>query len=94
MKWERISTEAKQAVRDSIYKKVNEFLQRRENNGKTICLDSFAPDGKTMQHAVEIVDVPQLTNSRDLKRGVVRNLKRGVLCHRGSPFFDWKHTRK
>lgn len=62
------TTEAKQAVRDSIYKKVNEFLQRRENNGKTICLDSFVgPDGKTMQHAVEIVDVPQLTNSRDLK---------------------------
>lgn len=62
------TTEAKQAVRDSIYKKVNEFLQRRENNGKTICLDSFVgPDGKTMQHAVEIVDVPQLTNSTELK---------------------------
>ena len=62
------TTETKQAVRDSIYKKVNEFLQRRENNGKTICLDSFVgPDGKTMQHAVEIVDVPQLTNSTELK---------------------------
>lgn len=62
------TTEAKEAVRDSIYKEVNKFLQRRENNGKTICLDSFVgPDGKTMQHAVEIVDVPQLTNSRDLK---------------------------
>ena len=62
------TTEAKQTVRDSIYKKVNEFLQRRENNGKTICLDSFVgPDGKTMQHAVEIVDVPQLTNAAELK---------------------------
>lgn len=62
------TAEQKKEVRDLIYKQVNDFLRRRENNGKTICLDSFiGPDGKTMQHAVEIVDVPQITNGKDLK---------------------------
>lgn len=56
------------SLRREIYRRVNEFLQRRENNGKTICLDSFiGPDGKTMQHAVEIVDVPQNSASKELK---------------------------
>lgn len=60
--------EEKQAVRMSIYAKINNFLKQRENNGKTICLDMFQGiDGKTMQHAVEIVDVPISTNSKELK---------------------------
>lgn len=60
--------EEKEGIRNDIYKRINDFLQRRENNGKTICLDMFTgPDGKTMQHAVEIVDVPQVTNSKELK---------------------------
>lgn len=60
--------EDKDKVREEIYRKVNEFLQRRENNGKTIMLDSFlGPDGKTMQRAVEIVDVPNATDAKELK---------------------------
>ena len=55
-------------VRQGIYRRVNDFLQRRENNGKTIMLDSFVgPDGKTMQNAVEIVDVPGTTEAKELK---------------------------
>lgn len=43
-----------------IYSSVNEFLKNRANNGKNLCLDSFmGPDNKTMQHSVEIVDVPR-----------------------------------
>lgn len=60
--------EEKEAIRNRIYNSVNELLKQRENNGKTICLDMFVgPDGKTMQHAVEIVDVPQVTNSKEMK---------------------------
>lgn len=60
--------EKKEAIRNRIYASVNSLLQRRENNGKTICLDMFVgPDGKTMQKAVEIVDVPQMTNSAETK---------------------------
>lgn len=60
--------EKKEAIRNRIYASVNSLLQRRENNGKTICLDMFVgPDGKTMQKAVEIVDVPQMTNSTETK---------------------------
>lgn len=55
-------------VRQGIYRRVNDFLRRRENNGKTIMLDSFVgPDGKTMQKAVEIVDVPGTTEAKELK---------------------------
>lgn len=60
--------EDQELIRNDIYKRMNDFLQRRENNGKTICLDMFVgPDGKTMQHAVEIVDVPQVSNSKEMK---------------------------
>ena len=60
--------EEKEKIRDEIYNSVNNFLKVRENNGKTICLDMFiGPDGKTMQHAVEIVDVPQISNSKEMK---------------------------
>ena len=60
--------EEKEAIRSKIYNSVNELLKQRENNGKTICLDMFVgPDGKTMQHAVEIVDVPQVSGGKDMK---------------------------
>lgn len=60
--------EEKEAIRNQIYADVNSFLQRRENNGKTIFLDMFVgTDGKTMQHAVEIVDVPQVVSGADTK---------------------------
>ena len=60
--------EAIEQVRQGIYQKVNQFLQRRENNGKTIVLDSFVgPDGKTLQKSVEIVDVPNTTDAKELK---------------------------
>lgn len=62
------TNEEKEAIRNRIYRDVNELLKQRDNNGKTICLDMFVgPDGNTMQHAVEIVDVPQVSNSKDLK---------------------------
>lgn len=51
-----------------IYSSVNEFLKNRANNGKNLCLDSFmGPDGKTMQHSVEIVDVPRPSSGADTK---------------------------
>lgn len=60
--------EERKKIRDEIYGRVNNFLRRRENNGKTICLDSVVgPDGKTMQNAVEIVDVPQPSSGKDIK---------------------------
>lgn len=62
------TAEEKAAVRNQIYNNVNELLRSKENNGKTICLDMFlGADGKTMQHAVEIVDVPKSTNGKDMK---------------------------
>lgn len=62
------SEEEKQSIRDQIYSEVNTFLKNRGNNGKPIFLDMFpSPDGKTMQRAVEIVDVPQPTIGQDMK---------------------------
>lgn len=60
--------EEKEAIRNRIYNNVNSFLMKRENSGKTICLDSFlSNDGKTLMNAVEIIDVPQVSSSKDLK---------------------------
>lgn len=54
------STEKQIKRKMEIYSSVNEFLKNRANNGKNLCLDSFmGPDNKTMQHSVEIVDVPR-----------------------------------
>lgn len=54
-------TEDKMKARKAqIYASVNEFLKDRANNGKNLCLDSFmGPDGKSVLHSVEIVDVPR-----------------------------------
>lgn len=62
------SDDEKKKVRDQIYSEVNTFLKKRGNNGKPIFLDMFpSPDGKTMQRAVEIVDVPQPSIGQDMK---------------------------
>lgn len=62
------SDDEKKKVRDQIYSEVNTFLKNRGNNGKPIFLDMFpSPDGKTMQRAVEIVDVPQPSIGQDMK---------------------------
>lgn len=60
--------EQKEAVKNQIYESVNAFLKRRSNNGKTLILDSFlSTDEKTLWKSVEIVDVPQPSNSKDMK---------------------------
>lgn len=60
--------EKKSQIRNRIYNDVNTFLKSRGNNGKPIFLDMFpSPDGKTMMHAIEIVDVPQPSIGQDMK---------------------------
>lgn len=55
-------------IRNAIFAKVNQLLQKRENNGKSIMMDMFtAPDGKTMQYSIEIVDVPTPASGADTK---------------------------
>jgi hypothetical protein len=62
------TTEEKEKVRNSIYMRINNFLKNRENGGKSICLDMFpAADNKTMQYAVQIVDVPTVSNASEMK---------------------------
>lgn len=58
----------KQEARKTLYEKINKFLERRENTGKTIALDSIlSPDGKTMIDAIKIVDVPPVAMGSDMK---------------------------
>lgn len=59
----------KNKIRSEIEKRINDFLRRRENNGKTIMLDSFISpaDGKTLMDSIRILDVPQPTNAVELK---------------------------
>lgn len=60
--------EEKQEARKTLYEKINKFLERRENTGKTIALDSIlSPDGKTMIDAIKIVDVPPVSMGSDMK---------------------------
>ena len=55
-------------VKQKIYESVNEFLKRRENNGKTLVLESFlSQDEKTLWKSVEIVDVPQAASGAQTK---------------------------
>lgn len=66
------SPEEQQAVRKDIFDNINKFLKKRENNGKTICLDSFlSSDGKTMQKSVEISDVTENSGTQlDLSKDI------------------------
>ena len=62
------SPEEKQQARTDLFKKINDFLKKRENTGKTIALDSIpSPDGKSMIDAIKIVDVPPVSTAGDLK---------------------------
>lgn len=62
------SPEERQGAREELFKKINNFLKKRENTGKTIALDSVpSPDGKTMIDAIKIVDVPPVSTAGDLK---------------------------
>ena len=62
------SPEEKQQAREELFKKINDFLKKRENTGKTIALDSIpSPDGKTMIDALKIVDVPPVAMGSDMK---------------------------
>lgn len=52
--------DAQQAVKDGIYRKVEEFMRRRDNNGKMMVMESYmSADEKNMIDSVRIVDVPQ-----------------------------------
>lgn len=65
------TTQEKQAIRQQVWKNINQFLKDKQNNQKTICLDSvLGPDGKTMQHAIEVVDVPALSESNGMKEAL------------------------
>lgn len=59
--------EEMEAVRNQIFADVNSFLQRRENNGKTIMLDMFTDQAGRVYRAIEIVDVPQVASGADTK---------------------------
>ena len=62
------SPEEKQNARKELFEKINNFLKKRENTGKTIALDSIpSPDGKTMIDAIKIVDVPPVAMGSDMK---------------------------
>lgn len=62
------SPDEKQNARKELFEKINNFLKKRENTGKTIALDSIpSPDGKTMIDAIKIVDVPPVSTAGDLK---------------------------
>ena len=53
------SPQEQKEIKQEIFDSVNNFLKRRENNGKTMAIDSIlSPDGKTMMKAVEIIDIP------------------------------------
>lgn len=63
--------EERAAMRKKVWDKINQFLKDKENNQKTLCLDSvLAPDGKSMMHAIEVVDVPGLSESNDMKEAL------------------------
>lgn len=55
-------------IKKGIYQKVENFLQKRENNGKVLFSDSFLTNNDTeLWKAIEIVDVPQPTSGADTK---------------------------
>ena len=60
--------EEQEKIRNDIYSRVNNLLQQKENNGKTLLMDKYmGPDGKTVQYSIEIVDVPQPASGADTK---------------------------
>lgn len=60
--------EEQEKIRNDIYNRVNNLLQQKENNGKTLLMDKYmGPDGKTVQYSIEIVDVPQPASGAETK---------------------------
>lgn len=54
------TAEGQAAIRKSIYDSVENFLKRRDNNGKLLVMDSYpSADEKQMIDSVRIVDVPR-----------------------------------
>lgn len=52
--------EKQKEYRQKIYQKVDDFLRRRDNNGKLLVMDSYmSADEKNLIDSVRIVDVPQ-----------------------------------
>lgn len=60
--------EKQEAIKTQIYADVNNFLKKRENNGKTLFLDSFLTNNDQMLwKSIEIVDVPQASAGAQTK---------------------------
>lgn len=60
--------EKQEAIKTKIYADVNNFLKKRENNGKTLFLDSFLTNNdQTIWKSIEIVDVPQASAGAQTK---------------------------
>ena len=60
--------EEQNKIRNDIYNRVNNLLQQKENNGKTLLMDKYlGPDGKTVQYSIEIQDVPQPSSGAETK---------------------------
>lgn len=60
-----------QQMKEQIYAQVENFLKKRENNGKTLFVESFlSQDEKTLWKSIEIVDVPQATIEVDTKEAL------------------------
>lgn len=60
--------EEQDAIKTSLINDINQFLKKRDNNGKTVALDAYlSQDEKTLVKSIEIVDVPQPQNAKDLK---------------------------
>lgn len=60
-----------QEIKNKIYEQVESFLKKRENNGKTLFVESFlSQDEKTLWKSIEIVDVPQATTETDTKEAL------------------------
>lgn len=60
-----------QQMKDQIYNQVENFLKRRENNGKVLFAESFLTNNDTeLWKSIEIVDVPQPKNEVDTKEAL------------------------
>lgn len=60
--------ERQQEIKNEIYASVENFLRKRENNGKVLFADSFLTNNETeLWKSIEIVDVPQASSGADTK---------------------------
>lgn len=59
------TAEGQAKIRRGIYNNVEQFLKRRDNNGKLLVMDSYpSADEKQMIDSIRIVDVPQNVDSK------------------------------